>query len=245
MGLTVTVLGCSGTFAAPGNACSSYLLRSSTTTVLVDLGPGALANAQRHIHPTEVDAIVLTHEHPDHWTDLPVARNAYRYVFDVVGLPVYATAGTIRMARPFCDEDTFAWTTIDETSRVTVGDIELRFSRTDHPVETLAVWAESDGASVVYSADTGPGWSPQAFGARADLALVEATFEHEHAAHLHLTATEAGALAAAAGARRLVLTHLLPGTDPAAQRTAAEEAFGGPVEMAEPGVTFTVTGADG
>ncbi len=240
MGLTLTVLGCSGTYAAAGNACSSYLLRTATTTVLLDLGPGALANAQRHIDLVDVDAMVLTHEHPDHWTDLPVARNAYRYVFDRIGLPVFTTAGTVRMARPFCDEDTFAWTTIDESSEVAVGDLSFRFSRTDHPVETLAVWAEADGASLVYSADTGPGWSPEAFGSRPDLALIEATFEDEHVAHLHLTAALAGERAAAVGARRLVLTHLLPGTDPAVQRAAASEAYGGPVDLAEPGLTFAV-----
>lgn len=244
-GLSLTVLGCSGTYAAPGNACSSYLLRTATTTVLVDFGPGALANAQRHVDPVDIDAIVLTHEHPDHWTDLPVARNAYRYVFDRLGLPVYATAGTRAMAVPFCDEETFAWTTIDQSSTVEVGDLAFRFSRTDHPVETLAVWAESGGASVLYSADTGPGWSPEAFGARPDLALLEATFTHEHPAALHLTAEEAGERAAAVGAERLVLTHLMPGTDPAAQRASAEATYGGLVEMAEPGATFTVTGAGG
>jgi ribonuclease BN (tRNA processing enzyme) len=242
VGLKLTVLGCSGTYAAPDNACSGYLLRTGTTTVLVDLGPGALANAQRHIDLVDVDAIVLTHEHPDHWTDLPIARNAYRYVLDRIHLPVYATAGTIRLAGPFCGDVTFDWTVLTEASEVTVGDLDLRFSRTDHPVETLAVWAESGGASLMYSADSGPDWSPTAFDARPDLALVEATFDHEQSEHLHLTATEAGERAAAVGARRLVLTHLLPGVDPEVQRAAAEASYGGPVEMAEPGVTFTVAG---
>lgn len=244
MGLSVTILGCSGTYAAEDNACSSYLLRTDATTVLLDLGPGALAMAQRHIDLVDVDAIVLTHEHPDHWTDLPVARNAYRYVFDRVHLPVYATAGTIRLAAPFCDEETFAWTTLTEDSRVTIGDIDLRFSRTDHPVETLSVLAEHGAASILYSADTGPDWSPTAFGVRPDLALIEATYDHDQDLHLHLTAGEAGERAAAVGAGRLVLTHLLPGVDPDRQRAGAEAAFGKAVEMAVPGLTFTVGAAE-
>ncbi len=240
MGLSLTVLGSSGTYAAPDNACSGYLLRTASTTVLLDLGPGSLANAQRHIDLADVDAIVLTHEHPDHWTDLPVGRNVYRYVLDRQGLPVYATAGTIALASPFCRDATFAWTTISDGAEVTIGDLGFRFSRTDHPVETLAVWVEADGHALLYSADTGPGWSPAVFEGRPDLALIEATFEHEHDLHLHLTAAQAGERAGAVGARRLVLTHLLPGTDPEGQRVAAEATYGGPVEVAQPGVTFTL-----
>ena len=241
MGLTLTVLGCGGTYAGPDNACSGYLLRTDETSVLCDLGPGALANAQRHIDLVDVDAIVLTHEHADHWTDLPVTRNVYRYVLDRPPLPVFATAGTQALARPFCSGgDPFAWTTIRDEDAVQIGDLTLRFSRTDHPVETLAVLAEYGGASLVYSADTGPGWSPRAFGVRPDLAVIEATLDHEHTNPVHLTATQAGERAAEVGAGALVLTHLLPGTDPAEQRAAAEVVFDGPVHMAEPGLTFTV-----
>jgi ribonuclease BN (tRNA processing enzyme) len=234
VGLSLTVLGCGGTYAGPGNACSGYLLRTATTTVLVDLGPGALANAQRHVDLVDVDAIVVTHEHPDHWLDLPIARNDRKRV------PVFTTAGTRAMAAPFCGDATFAWTTITDGDRAAIGDLALRFSRTDHPPETLAVFAEADGASLVYSSDTGPGWSPVAFDARPDLALLEATFAAGHSHPVHLTAPEAGERAAAVGAGRLVLTHLLPGTDPARQKAEAEAAFGGPVAVAEPGLTFTV-----
>ena len=243
MGLSLTVLGSGGTYAGPDNACSSYLVRTGTTTVLVDLGPGALANAQRHIELADVDAIVLTHEHPDHWLDLPVARNVYRYVLDHMTVPVYTTAGTAALAAPFCDDDTFTWTIIADGARVEIGDLTLGFSRTDHPVETLAVLAEADGASIIYSADSGPGWSPVAFAVRPDLVLIEATFVEQPDDAVHLTATEAGERAAAVDARRLVLTHLLPGTDAVAHRAAAAAVYDGPVDMADPGVTFTVEAA--
>jgi len=79
-----------------------------------------------------------------------------------------------------------------------------------------------------------------AFGVRPDLAVIEATFDHEHSNPVHLTATQAGERAAAVGAGALVLTHLLPGTDPAGQRAAAEAAYDGPVHVAEPGLIFAV-----
>ncbi len=241
MGLSLTVLGCGGTYAGPDNACSGYLVRTADTAVICDLGPGALANAQRHIDLVDLDALVLTHEHADHWTDLPVTRNVYRYVLDRPDLPVFTTVGTQALARPLCGGgDPFTWTTITDGSRVEVGDLAFTFSRTDHPVETLAILVESGGASLVYSADTGPGWSPRAFGVRPDVALIEATLDHEHTTPVHLTATQAGERAAEVGARALVLTHLLPGTDPAEQRAAAAAAYDGPVRVAEPGLTFAV-----
>ncbi|MBN2622032.1 MAG: MBL fold metallo-hydrolase, partial [Acidimicrobiales bacterium] len=83
--LTVTVLGSSGTYAGPGEACSGYLVRSPGATVVVDLGSGTLANLQHHVELGAVDAVVLTHEHPDHWLDLPLLRNALRYVLGIEG----------------------------------------------------------------------------------------------------------------------------------------------------------------
>ena len=56
----------------------------------------------------------------------------------------------------------------------------------------------------------------------------------------HLSAREAAERAAEAGVEKLVLTHLVPGSDPAAHRAEAEAAYGGPVEVARPGLTFDV-----
>ncbi len=83
MGLSITVLGCSGTYAGPGGACSGYLVRSNDTSVWVDTGPGSLANLQQHIDLASLDAIVVSHSHPDHWGELGVVRNALKYGFQI------------------------------------------------------------------------------------------------------------------------------------------------------------------
>ena len=49
---------------------------------------------------------------------------------------------------------------------------------------------------------------------------------------IHLTPQQAGECAAKARARRLLLTHLRPGGDPAAATARAAEAYGGPVGVA-------------
>lgn len=241
-GLRLTVLGCSGTFPSPDNACSSYLIRSPAATVIIDLGAGSLGNLQRHVDIGEVDALVLTHSHPDHWLDLPLLRNAMRYVLGIEGLEVYGTAETRRLAEVVVSDlaPTLAWHTIGEASQVAVGDLVLRLSRTDHPVETLAARVEGGGRSLLYSADTGPAWDPAAV-AGVDLFLCEASLRPEDEGKVqHLSARQAAGLARAVGARRLVLTHVVPGVDPEDQRTRAAEVFAGPVEVAATNRSYDV-----
>jgi ribonuclease BN (tRNA processing enzyme) len=241
--LTVTVLGCSGTYAGPGGACSGYLVRSPEATVVVDLGAGALANLQRHVGLGDVDALVLSHEHPDHWLDLPLLRNAMRYVLDLGDLAVYGTAGTLRQARALISElePTLRWHTISGGWAVAIGDLRLRFSTTDHPVETLAVRVDGRGRSLLYSADTGPAWRGDGVDGGVDTFVCEASFAPaDEDRHQHLSARQAGELAGDVGARRLVLTHAPPGVDPAEQGRLAAAAYDGPVELATTGAVFVI-----
>lgn len=249
MSLSLTILGSSGSYPGPGRACSSYLLRSPTTTLVMDLGPGALANLQRHVDVGDVEALLLTHEHPDHWIETPSLRVAMRYYLGLEGLPVYGTAGTRRLAGQLIDDpddSSLVWSVIDADSKVRIGDLSLRFSRTDHPVETLAVRIDQDadtgGRSLVYSADTGPGWQGQSFVAGADLFLCEATVPTalEGSGAPHLSGREAGKLAREAGAGRLLLTHIAPDVDPGGQQRDAESAFGGSVLVACDNETYNV-----
>jgi ribonuclease BN (tRNA processing enzyme) len=241
MTLSVTVLGCSGSYAGPGEACSGYLVRSPGATVVVDLGSGTLANLQAHVPVGDVDALVLTHSHPDHWSDLPILRNAMRYILGLSGLPVFGTARTFDAALAVSGElePTLRWTTVDGTSTVTVGDQRIRFSPTDHPVETLAVRVDAGGRSLLYTADTGPEWDPGPVGDGVDLLLAEATLPISHEGTVqHLSGRQAGALARTLGAGRLVVTHVSPGLDDEHQRRDAEAAFAGPVDVASTGATF-------
>jgi ribonuclease BN (tRNA processing enzyme) len=245
--LTVTVLGSAGTFGHPGNPCSGYLVQTGTTSVWLDCGPGTLAALQEHISIVDLDAVVVSHEHPDHWLELPVLRNAARYVLGVETLPVHGTAGTRELFEQVLrgKVEPIVWNEITDGSAVTIGDQTLSFSATDHPVETLAVRVEAHGRTFAYSADTGPAWSFSALdpaGAGFDLALCEATLAEAEAGSVqHLSGSQAGRLARAAGVRRLALTHLYEGVAPdRAEAAAAPDAFDGPVEVALPGHVFTV-----
>ena len=74
--MTVTVLGCSGSFASADEACTGFLVHSAERTVWLDAGPGTMQQVQAAGGLECFDAMVLTHEHPDHWIELPVLYNA-------------------------------------------------------------------------------------------------------------------------------------------------------------------------
>ena len=237
--MELTVLGCSGSFGAPaGGACSGYLVRTAGATLWLDCGNGTLANLQRHGAVDDVTAVVVTHWHPDHCVDLYGLHVLLKYGLERRGLPVYGPEGLEDRLGTLVDGDwggVFAWTAVGDGDTATVGDCGLRFSRTAHPPPTTAVELSADGKRLVYTADTGPDWSPEVFGPGADLVLSEATFQRDNEdSGIHLSARQAGEAARAAGARRLMLTHLWPGLDPAASVVEGSEAFGREVLLAAP-----------
>lgn len=241
MGLTLTVLGCSGSYPGPGSAASGYLVQSGTTTIWLDAGSGTLANLQRHVGLSDVTAIVLSHSHPDHWSDIEGYYVAVTYgEHKREGVPVFTPPDLVDKTVS-AGEPTFSWRAVHDGSTVDVGDIRLTFSKTDHHIETLAVRAESGGRVLGYSADSGPGWSMEALGAGMHLALCEASFLQDREGSMqHFSARQAGATAKAAGAARLVLTHSWPTVELDAIRAEGEAAFGGPVEIATIGAVYEV-----
>ena len=149
MSFTVTVLGSSGSYASVDNACSGYLLRSPGANVLLDCGPGTVGPLQAAIDLAQIDAIVLTHCHPDHWLELPVLRNVFSYFVLTDAVPVYGTAETKSMYDTLTvagRDDAMRWTTINPDSELVIGDQAWSFTRSDHPVETLGPRVVVDGS---------------------------------------------------------------------------------------------------
>jgi ribonuclease BN (tRNA processing enzyme) len=236
--LRLTVLGCSGSYAGPGQACSGYLLSSNGTHVWMDCGPGTLANLQQHIALADLTGIVASHAHADHWIELTTAHVALEHYEHRTGIPVFGTAETrerLEGAQGAKVSRTFDWQTITDGSSFELGSMRFTCAETDHPVETLAIRVDeiAGGRTVVYTADTGSEWPLSSLGDGIDVALCEATLPDEEAGTFaHLTAREAGEAARAAGAGRLVITHLAPNIDAEQARRQATEGFGKDVDVA-------------
>ena len=240
------MLGCDGSWPGPGGAGSGYLVQAADTSILLDAGPGTFAQLQRHTDPADVSALILTHGHPDHWTDLEsfATRAGYgpgRARFRSPSgrpLPVFAPPG-LRERSHYAGAGWLDWRELAPSMVLSLGWIEARFGATDHGTPTLAVHLSHQGATLAYSADSGPGWSVEELGADIGTFLCEATYTRElEGSLLHLSGREAGAMARAAGVRRLIVTHRWPTVAADDVRREAELAFGQPVEQASTGAVF-------
>jgi ribonuclease BN (tRNA processing enzyme) len=251
---TLTVLGCDGSYPGPGGAASGYLVEAAGVVVWLDAGPGTFANLQLVVDPARVDAVVLSHEHPDHWSDVDAFASWRRELSPDRPVDVYAPPG-LRARAYSADDPALSWHAVEPSQRVALAPrgaagtgLRCSFSATDHGPPTLAVrvdvagpraGAAGPGRSLGYSADTGPDWSPEELGPGLGLLLCEATYTRGHEGEArHLSGRQAGALAASAGIGRLVLTHRRPSVAGDALAAEADEAFGRPVHQAAPGRVF-------
>jgi ribonuclease BN (tRNA processing enzyme) len=239
--LTLTVLGCDGSWPGPGGAGSGYLVASPSSRVLIDVGPGTFANLQLRRDPASIDAVIVTHAHTDHWTDLYCLDAHARFALGRTGIPLIGPGELRDRAPELVERTTFDWRPVAGGDVVEVGDLRCSFRRTDHPVETLAVRVEGSGRALGYSADSGPRWELADLGTDLDLALCEATYTAEHEGTMaHLSGRQAGNQAREAGAHRLVITHRWPTVDEAVVGAEARAAFGAPVEQASIGAEFVL-----
>jgi len=243
---SLTVLGCDGSWPGPDGAGSGYLVQAAGTSILLDAGPGTFSQLQKRADPRGVSAVVLTHVHPDHWTDLEsfatwAGYGPGRARFREAGgrpLTVFAPPG-LRPRSSYAGASWLDWQELAPSMVVSVGSLQARFCATDHGTPTLAVCLLHEGAALAYSADTGPGWSVEELGSDIGTFLCEATYTQDReGSFLHLSGREAGTMARAGGVGRLILTHRWPTVAADDVRREAELAFGRPVEQASTGAVF-------
>jgi ribonuclease BN (tRNA processing enzyme) len=253
--MKLTVLGGSAAGPNPGQGCSGYLIESGTTQVVVDLGPGTFPELRRHVDYRAVDGVVLSHGHLDHVLDVLTLRYALAYnpVPADRQLPLWLPPGGValfdRLAEAITGDSesndflsVFEVRQYDPDASLTIGELEFRFYPTVHFVPCWAIRI-SNGADgdLFYTADTGPTANLAGAARGSHIVVAEGTdsggSRETHAARGHMTPAEAGTLARQAGANVLVLSHLWAERDPFRAVREASERFGGPVELATPGLS--------
>jgi ribonuclease BN (tRNA processing enzyme) len=254
----LTVLGCSGSVPGPGEPASGYLLEAEGFLLAVDFGNGVLASLQTLRDPFDLGALLISHLHPDHCVDLTALTVLRRYhpspPFDVSAhrLPVHAPSNAPQRfaaayeATPVEDGksvvlEVFDFHPITEQT-IHIGPFEVTAALVAHPCEAYAFRIRHGGASLVYTGDSGPCRALDDLARGADVLLSEASWTDgpERPVGVHLSGTQAGALARRAGVGSLLLTHVPPWTDRNAVLAEARAEFGGPVEAVRRGAGYPV-----
>ncbi len=264
--MRLTVLGKSPSWQDAGGACSGYLVEEGDTRVLVDCGNGVFAKLREHVDYVDVDAVVISHLHADHFLDLVPYSYALTYAPRQQPVPVPPWPGTDDPAKPDLHvppggtavfrrvvgawgnedliENAFHMREYEASSRLEIGDVVITFRAVPHYVETYALCVSAKGGTgrLVYGADTSPTDALKDFAKDADLLVIEATLPRPERTGVrgHLTPGEAGEHAHEAGVDRVLLTHISDELDATWARDEARRTFSGRVDMASEGVVVEI-----
>ncbi|MFF0270516.1 MBL fold metallo-hydrolase [Kribbella sp. NPDC004536] len=242
--LQLTVLGCATPYPAVDNPCSGYLVTSGPTRIWMDAGTGTLGPLQRYTRLDELDAIWISHLHADHSADLLTAYYGALYA-DVslpAPIPLYGPPGIADRLAGFLTngsarspvESAFEIIELYDGQSATVGDVGLTSRAVEHGLPAFGVRLEASGRSLVYSGDTAPCPALTELADGCDVLLCEADGPDP----AHHTPEQAGV--SAAGAGRLIVTHVGRAIAPAEAAARASTSYDGPVSYAAPGATYQI-----
>lgn len=240
------MLGASGAWPTAEEPCSGFLAEHDGFNLLIDVGYATLPRLQRHLPAGSVDAVVVSHGHPDHCADLnPLLRARALDERPPPTLPVFALPGALdavlALDRRGMLDDAYALHRIRPGRRFDIGPFTVEPRLLPHWVPNVGLRVTAGGTTFAYTGDCGPDPGVVELAERADLLIAEATYPDRlpsgDAAYLS-SARGAGLQAARAGVGRLLLTHLWPGTEHDLALEAAARGYRGDTAVAVSGLSI-------
>lgn len=248
--MRLVILGSCGGYPGPDRSCSGYLVEAGRLRLWIDAGSGTLARLLRHCSLADLAGAWLTHLHPDHWTDIPLAIHALALgaADRTTPLPIHGPPGwAVSVGAPVQwrledREPVFDPRELSDGLVADLGEVKVEAVAVEHGLETFALRISMADATFAYSADSAPCEALLRVARDADLFLCEAGTMAD-SSPLHLNPSQAGEIARAAGARRLVLTHLRPSASPEQAIRLARMTYGAEVEVATEAAEFDIGSA--
>ncbi len=238
------MLGTCGAWPEAGRGASGLLVEYDGFRVVVDLGYGTFPRLLEHCGGgPRVDAVVITHEHPDHCADLSALGRAL-YFAEERGerVPLYCTPGVVGRVQAMEPTEDLGevFEVFELPGRYQVGPLRLDAELLPHHVPHAGVRLSAEGFTVAYSGDAGAAPVLGELAAGADVFVAGATLQGEGRDPLLMSAVEAGEWAARAGVKRLVVSHFWPGSDRGRSVAEARSRFEGEVIAAEEGMVVAL-----
>lgn len=247
--MRLTEVGSAASYAGAGAATASHLVQEGATSVLLDCGHGALGMLGGFMDPLALTAVVVTHEHVDHFADVWALQAAVTYAPEgrKPAVELYGPPGLLRRIQCIMSEqgardlaEQLSFHQLVAGDRVVIGGLEVKALASEHIGDSMGLHvhrADGRGGVLGYTSDTAPGPRASAIAAGTDVLLAEATLPGAYAGRApHLTPAQAAALARDAGVRTLVLTHLWPTADRAALLAEARSVWDGDIRLGQAGL---------
>ncbi|MGS2640146.1 MBL fold metallo-hydrolase [Streptosporangium sp. G12] len=247
--MLLTILGGCGAWPGAGQACSGYLVEHDGFRLLVDPGYATVPRLLERVTADQVDAVFVSHGHPDHCADLNPLLRARAFRDDPPApLPVYSLPGALdavlALDRPGMLADAHVLREFTAGDRIDIGPFRAQTRLLPHSVPNAGVRLTAGDRVLAYTGDTGPSPEVVELARGADLFLAEATYADrvpEDSRRNLSSARQAGRQAREAGVRHLLLTHLQPGTDATAARAAAGAEYDGEIGIATSGLVLDLS----
>lgn len=265
--MKLSIIGATGSMSGPEGPASCYLVQGWGTdpqtgadrlwSVAFEMGPGSFGQLWNHLDPRELDAVVISHGHADHIADIISLQVYLRWHPEgpLPHVPVYGPAEIpVRVmqiegySKSPSDCDSFDFRTVTHGEQFHVGPMVISAYRGNHPVESYGFRIEGpsekgrgDKVFMAYTGDTDECAPMVEMAKSVDLLLSECGFtDSVNVQGVHLSGTRAAQLALAADAKRLVLTHIQPWTDPQVPVAEATAVLGTQPEVARAGSSWEI-----
>ena len=244
--MRLTVLGGCGAWPEAGQACSGFLVEHDGFRLLIDLGYATVPRLLELVAPEQVDAVFISHGHPDHCADLnPLLRARALRDDPAPPLPVYAPPGALdavlALDRPAMLADAYTLHEFTPGASLDIGPFAAATRLLPHWMPNAGLRLTGGGTVIAYTGDTGPSPDIAQLARGADLLVADASFVDQVPADNQRYLSSAlycGQQAALAGAGHLMLTHLLPGTDHHTAWAAARAGYDGEISIATAGLVL-------
>ncbi|NTW71584.1 MAG: MBL fold metallo-hydrolase [Eubacteriaceae bacterium] len=230
--MKITVLGNNGPYPGPKGTCSGYLLQDNDVNIIIDFGNGTMSKLLQVCSVSDINAIILTHLHPDHISDIFILRYALKR--RGIKIPLYAPSSPAEEFNRLQYEDVFEMHPIVE-GKIAIEHLTVEFKKLKHIIDNFGISIKNARKKFVYTGDTSCEDCVVELADKADLLLIEAALLDKDLKKglSHLSARQACEIGNRSGARQIILTHFNPDYDLTEYLSEVDNVFNGITQFAE------------